>query len=269
MDYQAQLPEHPLLKEAVCSFWQVSRHNRTLRSETIIPKGIIEVIFSFHEAPDVCAQLGRQQLLMPRCSINGYNTLPIQLQLPDRQTFFGVVFYPTVIRHLFRVPAGEFANHCVDMTLVDASVNALWHQMAEAGTFARRVDLVSDWLMTRLTGLTRQEQLFNRFLTDKTGALLAVSEVARQLCYSPRQLARKLRDLTGLNTEETLLYKKYLKSVELMHHSTLSLTEIAHACQFADQSHFIKAFRSFAQLTPGEYRNRKSFVAGHLYEEVR
>ena len=42
---------------------------------------------------------------------------------------------------------------------------------------------------------------------------------ARLLCYSPRHLSRKFHELSGMNTEQTILYLKYLKAKKLNHHS--------------------------------------------------
>ena len=72
-----------------------------------------------------------------------------------------------------------------------------------------------------------------------------------------------------MNTEEMLLYKKYLHSVDLIHQTDYSLTEIAYQSNFSDQSHFIKSFKDYTSMTPGEYKRNKSFVKGHLFENVR
>ena len=72
-----------------------------------------------------------------------------------------------------------------------------------------------------------------------------------------------------MNTEEILLYKKYLHAVHLMHHTNLLLTKIAYQSHFSDQSHFIKSFKAYAQLTPGEYSRNKGNVKGHIFENVR
>jgi AraC-like DNA-binding protein len=269
MDNNFLIPHTPGLKDIVHSFWQVNRCNTDFRKETIIPKGIVEIIFSFIETDDFYVQLGTQRYRFPRCSINGYNTGPIYLQLPDKQIFFGVVFHPTAIKNIFGIPAGEFADQGVDMTLVDPSFNTLWHRLAEQKTFNERVSFFGDWLKKRLPYVTLRERAFNTFLNSNTDKILTVSELSESLCYSPRHLSRKLLELTGMNTEKTLLYKKYQRAVSLIHHSKLSLTEIGYSCDFADQSHFIKTFRSFALITPKEYKNRRSPIAGHIYENVR
>ena len=98
---------------------------------------------------------------------------------------------------------------------------------------------------------------------------LSVKELAQSLCYSPRQLSRKMAEATGMNTEEILLYKKYLHAVHLMHHTDWSLTQIAYQSNFSDQSHFIKSFKTYTKMTPGEYRAGKSYVKGHIFENVR
>ena len=87
--------------------------------------------------------------------------------------------------------------------------------------------------------------------------------------YSPRQLSRKLTEATGMNTEEILLYKKYLHALDLIHQSDLSLTQIAYQSQFSDQSHFIRSFKTYSGMTPGVYKASKGFMKGHFYENVR
>ena len=72
-----------------------------------------------------------------------------------------------------------------------------------------------------------------------------------------------------MNTEDILLYKKYLHAVHLMHHTDLSLTEIAHHSSFFDQSHFIRSFKTYTNMTPGDYQRNMSSLAGHIYEDVR
>ena len=98
---------------------------------------------------------------------------------------------------------------------------------------------------------------------------LSVKDLANSVCYSPRQLSRKMAEATGMNTEEILLYKKYLHAMHLIHHTDLSLTKIAYQSNFSDQSHFIKSFKTFTNMTPGDYKKSKGYVKGHIYENVR
>jgi AraC-like DNA-binding protein len=269
MEQSVFTPPPTALSHMVQAFWQVERNNAAPVAETIIPIGRVEIIFNLHDAP-VHSQVGGKVYTLPRCFVNGYNTQPIEQQLSSQQqTFFGVVLNATAVKRLFRITADDFADCCTDMTLVDASINSLWHQLGEQQIFAERVELLSNLFIKRLTSQDAQEQAFDRFINGYANSTLSVSQVADMLCYSSRQLSRKLLALTGLNTEQTLLYKKYLHALELIHHTSLSMTQIAYTCQFTDQAHFNKTFKTFTGLTPRAYRDRKSQLVGHLFENVR
>lgn len=261
------IPQSPLIKDTVCSFWQVQSQNHHTLCETVLPKGIIEIIFSF-ETTQLYARINEQSLTVPRCFIQGFLTSPVQLQYTGRQTLFGVVLSPTAIKHIFHFPPNEFANRFIDLTLMDNSIYSLWHRLGEQNSFDDRVKTFATWLTQRLPQFTEREKAFNTFLKTHYDTHLSVSDIADRFCYSSKQLSRKLYELSGMNTEQTLLYKKYLQSIHLMHCSELSLTNIAYSCHFSDQSHFIRIFKSLSRLTPKEYRQRKSHVEGHIFENV-
>lgn len=173
------------------------------------------------------------------------------------------------VKKIFRVPAGEFSNLTVDLTLLDKKLYSLWEQLAEHDDFNKRVTLFLKWLRPQLSASQPREQIINHYLYGLQQHELSASELANTVCYSPRQLSRKITEATGMNTGEMQLYKKYLHAVHLIHHTDLSLTAIAYDSQFYDQSHFIKSFRHYTKMTPGEYRLAKGIVKGHLYKDVR
>ena len=71
------------------SIWQVEGFT-SFQNEIIIPKGVAEIIFNFNDP--VAAQINDKPYQLPGCFINGFNTGPIHLRLPEFQHFFGVVY---------------------------------------------------------------------------------------------------------------------------------------------------------------------------------
>ena len=252
----------------ISSIWQVEGFT-PFHDEHILPKGIVEVIFNFSDGSPILANVGDTPCYLSECFINGFNTAPVQIRLPEQQKFFGVQLQPLAVKKIFKVPAGEFTDKVVDLTLLDTSFHTLWHQLAEKNSFEGRVAVFSGWIERKLPDWQPQENLVNNFLSSVDRHDLSVTALANSLCYSPRQLSRKMAEATGMNTEEILLYKKYLHAVHLIHHTDLSLTKIAYQSHFSDQSHFIKSFKTFTKLTPGEYKNSRAFMKGHIYENVR
>ena len=255
-------------KNIIHSFWQTNRKFPAPK-EIILPKGVVEIIFNFSEHSKIEAQIDNKQYLLARCFINGFNTFPIHLHPPGEQIFFGIRLHPAAIKYLFGIPAGEFANLSIDLSLVDSSILSVWHQLIEQETFEERVLIVSGWVESRWLPASPQEELLNLFLSNRDLEIPDVTGLAKTLCYSPRHLSRKIQALTGMNTEELLLYKKFLRSIDLIHYTKMSLTEIAYCCQFSDQSHFIKTFKSLAEMSPGDYKDQKSMLPGHIFKNVR
>lgn len=268
MNYNHYIPTEYCFKHAIHAIWQVDTFHQ-FHKEYIIPKGVVEVIFNFSDSSFIPAQLGGKLHYLSNCFISGFNTTPIQLHLPKQQVFFGVQFQPLAIKEIFKVPACEFLNITVDLTLLDSTFNSLWQQLAEQDDFDARVSVFLAWLRPNLIAWQPREQLMNSFIYAPIQHDASVTVLANSLCYSPRHLSRKLFDATGMNTEEILLYKKYLHAVDLIHQGELSLTEIAFQSHFADQSHFIKTFKAYAAITPGEYKRNMSKIKGHIYTDVR
>jgi len=260
-------PSSTDLQNVIHSIWQVNRFN-SFHKEYIIPKGVVEIIFNFSDGSAV-ARVGNQQLHLPNCFISGFNTKPIRLELPRQQIFFGVQLQPMAVRKVVGAPASAFSDTLIDLTLLSSTFKSLWHQLADQSGFDSRISVFCRWIESKFFNWQSQEKLINHFLGAINQHDLSVTGLARSLCYSPRHLSRKILEVTGMNTEEILHYKKYLHAVHLIHHTDLLLTKIAYQSDFSDQSHFIKAFKGYAQLTPKEYSRTKGNLKGHILENVR
>lgn len=79
-----------------------------------------------------------------------------------------------------------------------------------------------------------------------------------------RQLRRLSNEWLGMNTEEFILYNRYLSSLHFLHNSDLSLTQIDLEAGYYDQSHFIREFKSYTDLTPKEYQSSNTCLPGHI-----
>lgn len=261
------LPQSPAQRDVIEAYWEVQRSNQSKLSEIIIPKGLVEIIFSF-QTEKLFFKFNNNIDSIPRCFIQGVHTQPIQLYLSDSHRFFGVILHPTSVKYIFNIKPSDIANEVLDLSLVDLSLYSLWHRLSEQNNFYDRVTVFSDWLDHRLPVINDREKAFDWFIKNPMDVDISVAELSSYFCFSIRQLSRKFYELTGMNTEQLLLYRKYLKALKLMHTTNLSLTEISYKCYFSDQSHFIKTFKRLSLLTPKEYRQRMSFLEGHIFENV-
>jgi AraC family transcriptional regulator len=94
-----------------------------------------------------------------------------------------------------------------------------------------------------------------QLLTELTDAPLSLSDMATACDTHPVTISRRFRRYFGCSLAE---YRRRLmihRSLPLISESTTTLSAVAFACGFADQSHFIRAFRRATHLRPGDYRN--------------
>ncbi len=265
MESQLMIPDHPSVRKLIFAVWSVSGIPDYL-NEIIMPKGVVDIVFNFSGTTNILAHIDKYNVNLPRCYMNGFNTLPVSLHIPGYQSFFGIRFNPIAIQPLFDILPGELVNQALDLTLVNNSIETLWYQMAERNNFNERISIFMHWLYNRDIKTSVRDEGLKYFLFNNIDTDISVLSLSKNLLISSRHLSRKLTALTGMNTEEVLLYKKFLRSQILLHESVASLTEIAYACNFYDQSHFIKTFRSYTNLTPGQYRKIKTSLPGHIFQ---
>lgn len=271
-------PKNSALEEFISMIWELEgKQNCT---ELILPSGIMEIVFNLSDPMSAVFPDGTIVDKAPRCFIQGIHTSVIEVNYTERHHLFGVRLKPFAIKSLFGVLPSEISNKAIDLTLIRSDMLALWHQMVELTDFAERVGLIKKYFQPlNLKKCHRTEMLSNLFFEDgsrafrhqhtsetmmKHGVFENVTKLAREVCYSSRHLNRKSKELFGLSAEELVRYKKFLHAVELIHADKFSLTEIAHMSGFFDQPHFIRTFKSYANMTPKMYQTQKGSLPFHL-----
>ena len=99
------------------------------------------------------------------------------------------------------------------------------------------------------------------------GTSRTINEIAEEVGTSRSQLDRTFKELTGRTVWGFWRMMRLTQGRWSLANSSLSITQIAHECGFADASHFTRAFKSEFSETPGAYRD-SSAHASRLKEIV-
>jgi AraC-like DNA-binding protein len=257
-------PTASRLKDYVNHIWEVDGFFN--KHETILPQGTLEIIFNFSEEAIGMLPYSQTSIQAPRCFVQGMYTQVLQVTYTGRQHLLGISLHPHRIKELLQLQPAELSNTTVDLTLVSPVYNTLWHRLQEAADFTEKWTLLEAGLpVPGSAGCERSKTLSHLFLNDGTAAFQTVDELARQVCYSTRQLNRVVQDQYGVSAEELTTYKKYLQSVRLIHQDRCSLTQVAYGAGFYDQAHFCRVFKSYAGMTPNQYRKGKGVQPFHIF----
>jgi len=93
-----------------------------------------------------------------------------------------------------------------------------------------------------------------QLLQDRWNAPLHLSDLASACNVHPVTISKGFRQHFGCSLGEFRRRLMVRRSLALVRESGMSLGEVAFACGFADQSHFIRTFQALTRLRPGEFQ---------------
>lgn len=98
-------------------------------------------------------------------------------------------------------------------------------------------------------------QVRRAIVRELHGGDTSLHAIARKMSTSNRSLQRKLAE-SGYTFKSLLDEMRYDAARHYLTNATLSIDEISFLLGYSDNSAFVKAFKRWGQLTPGEYRAR-------------
>ncbi|MEO8440942.1 MAG: AraC family transcriptional regulator [Betaproteobacteria bacterium] len=93
-----------------------------------------------------------------------------------------------------------------------------------------------------------------RNVRENLAARISLQGVAAAAHLSPNYLAHLVKKETGKTFIELLTERRMEKARELLLHTTLRISEIAHAAGFEDGAYFARRFKQIFGVTPSLYR---------------
>jgi transcriptional regulator GlxA family with amidase domain len=95
-----------------------------------------------------------------------------------------------------------------------------------------------------------------RHMNRNPGGKLTNEILAALVHMSTNSFARLFKQQTGLPPQKYLTKTRIENACNLMHHSNLSINEIADKSGFSDRYYFTKVFNSIMHVPPAHYRKQ-------------
>lgn len=119
-------------------------------------------------------------------------------------------------------------------------------------------DVVESFMSAMFNQLDKGNPCIRRalsYMAEHFSEPLTLENVARAVELSPSYFSTLFHQVVGVNFREHLCRIRVEESKQLLASTDYSLTNIALAVGFADQSYFCKVFKRIVGMTPGKYRN--------------
>lgn len=196
-------------------------------------------------------------------SNSNYLTLFGQTVSPDTLTVngnFTLVAYflkPYSLVSLFGISAQELTDKPIDLNLLSHCKTAnIQEQLLNATSTTQMLALLDDYLF-KLTTKIKTDIPLVKYATAKiiqNAHHKILREVQSELCVTERTFQRMFEQNIGVSPNQFRRICQFNNAFQQLNRErTKSLAEITFQNGYADQSHFIRTFREFTNITPTEY----------------
>jgi AraC-like DNA-binding protein len=187
----------------------------------------------------------------------GQTVFPETLTLRDNFILIAYFFKPFALHSLFGVSAQELTDNPVDLKLLPAKRTAeLQERLLNADSTEEMIALLDDYIFSLVTRVKTDMKLI-QFATEQIGnnpSKKILVHTQKELCLTERTFQRMFEKNIGISPNLFRRISQFNAAFNQLNTPHFSkLTDIAFEHGYADQSHYIRAFKEFTNITPGDY----------------
>ncbi len=193
--------------------------------------------------------------ILPEIYLYGQTITPAEFYIRGNFKTLGVCFFPYALKSIFGLNASELTDDCLDITLL---TKQLKEQLVNATSTHQQTEIFSSYIAAQikqknptLDGET--EYALRQLIKLKEN--VSLKNLREKLKLSERALERKFSQQIGISPK---LFSKVCQFQASLHQlrqkNYTNLSDIAYDNGYADQSHFIRSFKSFAGISPLQFQ---------------
>jgi len=196
--------------------------------------------------------------LMPQLFLYGQTIAPIEIEILGEYELIIFQLHPFTLKILFGIEPKSINDDCFDLTHPDnPQMKSMLESISVATHLADKVKILSGYIH----GLISERRLkidpairmaIERILS--VDGKLKLGLIAKELNMTKRTFERRFEAETGLLPKQFAKIIQFHRSLtQLSIKDYTLLTDVVYKNGYADQSHFIRVFKSFTGKTPTQF----------------
>jgi len=185
----------------------------------------------------------------------GQTILPCELQIKDNFTLIAYFLKPYSLISLFGISARELTDKPVDFNLL-SNGSDLQEQLLNSNTIGEMTLLLDNFIFSLIPKNSKDSQLIEytvRKISDSPTKNI-LSEIKKDFFITERTMQRMFEKNIGVSPNQFRKIHQFNKAFrQLNNRQFQNLGDIAYDNGYADQSHYIRVFKDFTNITPKEY----------------
>lgn len=213
------------------------------------PIGCSQIIFH-RKSPLYIPELDSRQ---HRLTISGQVNFPARIASDGDTDMVVVVFYPHVLGLFLDTSPSEFYNMEISGSDIgNAELDELAVKVLDCEDDARCIEMIEAWLMSKVRTSLNVDRVGTAVSLLMHNPSMPVVGLADAVCLGKKQFERVFRESVGMNPKEYARIVRFQKSLWMLQKGCRHYAAIACDCGYADQSHFIREFKSLSGYSPNE-----------------
>jgi AraC-like DNA-binding protein len=227
------------------------------------PAGLGGIVFNWGDPYSVLNEQGKWERV-PYFFIAGQFTRSYTLRLSGSVGMLGIVFWPAALSYILSIPMATFTDLRTDLNLIIGKEAALLeHHLLESSCLQHRIAVFEKFLLKKIYKIENEPNVVDKALRTivQHKGILSISQLADELCISPRQLRRRFIEKVGVSPKMLSRIKRFNYISNLSQTQLSNWSDIVQEGGYYDQAHFIRDFSDFSGKKPTEYMNFKRDMA--------
>ncbi|MDQ0376689.1 helix-turn-helix domain-containing protein [Amycolatopsis thermophila] len=240
---------HPQLRRLIARYVGYTQHGLPLATHRGLPSRHVTLAISLAEPIRFTGMpLGQSPARLP-AALGGLHTAPALIAQEEFQSGVQVEIDPLGVPALFGVPTAELSGYVVD--LAELGPAQLPERLAESPTWDDRFAVLDDVFRRGLADHepSREVTWAWRRLA-RSGGLVRVEALAREIGWSRRQFAERFRRELGLSPKQAARVLRFERAADRLRRAPTALATLAADCGFYDQAHLSNEWRALAGCSP-------------------
>jgi len=187
----------------------------------------------------------------------GQTVLPEKITLTENFTMIAYFFKPFALTSLFGFTASELTDNPINLNLINQqAARDLEDKLLNAVSTSNMIGILEDYiyaLTTKIITDTKLIQYATTLIAAKPTKEVLV-KTQSELYLTERTFQRMFEQKVGVSPNQYRRIAQFNAAFQQLNQRQFKLfLDIALENDYADQSHFIRAFKEFTHLTPKEY----------------
>lgn len=187
----------------------------------------------------------------------GQTILPEQITFTENFTLIAYFFKPFALTTLFGFSAQDLTDNPINLNLLQPiNANLLQEKLLNANTVDEMVAILDNYIFTLTTKIQTDNKLikYATQLIAENPSKGILKKVQDELYVTERTFQRIFEDKIGISPNQYRRIAQFNSAFQQLNQQQFKLfSDIAFNNDYADQSHFIRAFKEFTNMTPKDY----------------